>query len=119
MNILDEIVSKKRIRVSEAKSIVSIEDIQNQLAKSSSQSNFKKNLENQAQAIIAEIKKASPSAGIIAEDFNPILKAQEYEKMGARALSILTEEDFFQGSNKVLQDVKEVTNLPILSLIHI
>ena len=114
MNILDEIVSKKRIRVSEAKSIVSIEDIQNQLAKSSSQSNFKKNLENQAQAIIAEIKKASPSAGIIAEDFNPILKAQEYEKMGARALSILTEEDFFQGSNKVLQDVKKVTNLPIL-----
>ena len=114
MNILDEIVSKKRIRVSEAKSIVSIEDIQNQLTKSSSQSNFKKNLENQAQAIIAEIKKASPSAGIIAEDFNPILKAQEYEKMGARALSILTEEDFFQGSNKVLQDVKKVTNLPIL-----
>ena len=91
MNILDEIVSKKRTRVSEAKSIVSIEDIQNQLAKSSSlKSNFKKNLENQAQAIIAEIKKASPSAGIIAEDFNPILKAQEYEKMGARALSILT-----------------------------
>ena len=115
MNILDEIVSKKRTRVSEAKSIVSIEDIQNQLAKSSSlKSNFKKNLENQAQAIIAEIKKASPSAGIIAEDFNPILKAQEYEKMGARALSILTEEDFFQGSNEVLQDVKKVTNLPIL-----
>ena len=115
MNILDEIVSKKRTRVNEAKSIVSIEDIQNQLAKSSSlKSNFKNNLENQAQAIIAEIKKASPSAGIIAEDFNPILKAQEYEKMGARALSILTEEDFFQGSNKVLQDVKKVTNLPIL-----
>ncbi len=115
MNILDEIVSKKRTRVDEVKSIVSIEDIQNQLAKSSSpKSNFKNNLENQAQAIIAEIKKASPSAGIIAEDFNPILKAQEYEKMGARALSILTEEDFFQGSNKVLQDVKKVTNLPIL-----
>ena len=115
MNILDEIVSKKRIRVNEAKSIVSIEDIQNQLAKPSSlKSNFKKSLENQTQAIIAEIKKASPSAGIIAEDFNPILKAKEYEKMGARALSILTEEDFFQGSNKVLQDVKKVTNLPIL-----
>ena len=115
MNILDEIVSKKRTRVDEVKSIVSVEDIQNQLAKSSSpKSNFKNNLENQAQAIIAEIKKASPSAGIIAEDFNPILKAKEYEKMGARALSILTEEDFFQGSNKVLQDVKKVTNLPIL-----
>ncbi len=55
MNILDEIVSKKRTRVNEAKSIVSIEDIQNQLAKSSSlKSNFKNNLENQAQAIIAD-----------------------------------------------------------------
>ena len=115
MNILDEIVSKKRTRVNEAKSIVSIEDIQNQLEKLSLlKSNFKNNLENQTQAIIAEIKKASPSAGIIAEDFNPILKALEYEKMGARALSILTEEDFFQGSNEVLQDVKKVTNLPIL-----
>ena len=115
MNILDEIVSKKRTRVNEAKSIVSIEDIQNQLEKLSLlKSNFKNNLENQTQAIIAEIKKASPSAGIIAEDFNPILKGQEYEKMGARSLSILTEEDFFQGSNEVLQDVKKVTNLPIL-----
>ncbi len=115
MNILDEIVSKKRKRVDEVKSQVSIEDIQNQLAKIPSlESNFKKNLENQKQSIIAEIKKASPSAGIIAEDFNPILKAKEYEKMGARALSILTEEDFFQGSNKVLQEVKKITNLPIL-----
>tara|TARA_B100000965_G_scaffold12984_1_gene9829 strand:- start:628 stop:1377 length:750 start_codon:yes stop_codon:yes gene_type:complete len=115
MNILDEIVSKKRIRVSEAKSKVSIEDIHNQLVKTSSlKSSFKKSLENQKQVIIAEIKKASPSAGIITEDFNPILKAQEYEKMGARALSILTEEDYFQGSNKVLQEVKKVTNLPIL-----
>ena len=115
MNILDEIISKKRKRVDEVKSQVSIEDIQNQLAKTPSlKSNFKKNLENQKQSIIAEIKKASPSAGIIAEDFNPILKAKEYEKMGARALSILTEEDFFQGSNKVLQEVKKITNLPIL-----
>ena len=115
MNILDEIVSKKRIRVNAAKSEVSIEDIQNQLIKISPlKSNFKKSLENQKQSIIAEIKKASPSAGIIAEDFNPILKAQEYEKMGASALSILTEEDFFQGSNKALQEVKKVTKLPIL-----
>jgi len=115
MNILDEIVLKKRTRVNEAKSKVPLEDIHNQLVKKSSlKSNFKKSLENQKQAIIAEIKKASPSAGIIAEDFDPILKAQEYEKMGVRALSILTEEDYFQGSNKVLQDVKKVTNLPIL-----
>ena len=115
MNILDEIVSKKIIKVNEAKSKVSIEDIQNKLVKLSSlKSNFKKSLQNQEQAIIAEIKKASPSAGIIAEDFNPIIKAQEFEKLGARALSILTEEDFFQGSNEVLQEVKKFTSLPIL-----
>jgi Indole-3-glycerol phosphate synthase len=114
MDFLGDFVLKKRTRVTEAKSVVSIEDIQNQLAKLFSlKSNFKNNLENQAQAIIAEIKKGSPSGGIIAEDFNLILKAQEYEKMGARALSILTEEEFFQGSNKVLQDVKKVNNLLI------
>ena len=108
MNILDEIVSKKRKRVDEVKSQVSIEDIQNQLAKTPSlKSNFKKNLENQKQSIIAEIKKASPSAGIIAEDFNPILKAQEYEKMGAKALSILTEEDFFKAVIKFFKRLRK------------
>ena len=75
---------------------------------------FKENLINKDQAIIAEIKKASPSAGIISENFNPIEKAKEYEAFGASALSILTEEDFFQGSNQFLMDVKAITKLPII-----
>jgi len=65
-------------------------------------------------ASLAEIKKASPSAGVISEDFDPIKKAIEYEAFGASALSILTEEDFFMGSVSYLKDVKKITNLPIL-----
>jgi len=75
---------------------------------------FKESLLNKDQAVIAEIKKASPSAGIISEDFDPIKKAKEYEDFGASALSILTEEDFFHGSSEYLKEVKAITSLPIL-----
>ena len=75
---------------------------------------FKESLLNKDQAVIAEIKKASPSAGIISEDFDPIKKAKEYEEFGASALSILTEEDFFHGSSEYLKEVKAITSLPIL-----
>jgi len=75
---------------------------------------FKESLLNKDQAVIAEIKKASPSAGIISEDFDPIKKAKEYEDFGASALSILTEEDFFHGSSEYLKEVKAMTSLPIL-----
>ena len=75
---------------------------------------FKESLLKKDQAVIAEIKKASPSAGIISEDFNPIKKAKEYEDFGASALSILTEEDFFQGSSEYLKEVKAMTSMPIL-----
>ena len=65
-------------------------------------------------AIIAEIKKASPSAGIISHNFDPVLKSKEYESFGASALSILTEEDYFLGNIEYLKDVKATTSLPIL-----
>jgi Indole-3-glycerol phosphate synthase len=77
-------------------------------------SKFKASLRDKDQAIIAEIKKASPSAGIISENFNPVTKAQEYEAFGASALSILTEEDYFLGSTQYLKDVKKISKLPIL-----
>ena len=75
---------------------------------------FKDNISSKDEAIIAEIKKASPSAGVIEEDFNPVKKAIEYEAFGASALSILTEEDFFMGSVDNLKEVKKITSLPIL-----
>ena len=78
------------------------------------ETNFKKSLQNKAEAIIAEIKKASPSAGIISDNFDPVLKSKEYESFGASALSILTEEDYFLGNIQYLKDVKATTSLPIL-----
>ena len=78
------------------------------------ETNFKKSLQNKTEAIIAEIKKASPSAGIISDNFDPVLKSKEYESFGASALSILTEEDYFLGNIQYLKDVKATTSLPIL-----
>ena len=115
MTILDDIVKNTRQKLIQKKADVSLEQIKSQLIDLKlPKGNFKENLLNRDQAIIAEIKKASPSAGIISEDFNPIKKAKEYEDFGASALSILTEEDFFQGSNQFLIEVKAITKLPII-----
>lgn len=64
--------------------------------------------------LIAEVKKASPSAGVIAADFNPVHQAREYARSGAHALSILTDEKFFQGRLEYLQEVRDQVDLPIL-----
>ena len=115
MNILDEIVANTKAKVSIAKEKVSLDDLastihSNKIVKSK----FKASLKDKDQAIIAEIKKASPSAGIISENFDPVKKAKEYEAFGASALSILTEEDYFLGSAQYLKDVKKISKLPIL-----
>ena len=115
MNILDEIVANTRAKVSIAKEKVSIDDMISTIHSTKIvKSKFKASLKDKDQAIIAEIKKASPSAGVISEDFDPVTKAREYKAFGASALSILTEEDYFLGSIQFLKDVKEVSDLPIL-----
>ena len=65
-------------------------------------------------AVIAEIKKASPSAGIIAADFNPLSQAREYARGGAQALSVLTDEAYFQGHLSYLRQIREQVELPLL-----
>ena len=115
MNILQKILENTRDNLKVQKTNLSLEEIKSSLAELSlPKSNFKSSISNKNEAIIAEIKKASPSAGVIAEDFNPASKAKDYEAFGASALSILTEEDFFLGSNEYLKAVKKITSLPIL-----
>ena len=115
MTILNDIVQNTREKLVHKKIEVPLEKIKLQLdSLKLPKGAFKENLINKDQAIIAEIKKASPSAGIISESFNPVEKAKEYEAFGASALSILTEEDFFQGSSQFLMDVKAVSKLPII-----
>ena len=115
MNILDEIVAKTKSKLEEKKQGLSLEELSSKIDfKNLKETNFKKSLQNKAKAIIAEIKKASPSAGIISDNFDPVLKSKEYESFGASALSILTEEDYFLGNIEYLKDVKATTSLPIL-----
>ena len=115
MNILDEIVAKTKSKLEEKKQGLSLEELSSKIDfENLKETNFKKSLQNKAEAIIAEIKKASPSAGIISENFDPVLKSKEYESFGASALSILTEEDYFLGNIEYLKDVKAITSLPIL-----
>lgn len=115
MNILDEIVANTKSKLEIKKSEIDIEELLSKIDnKWMEESNFKKSLLNKDEAIIAEIKKASPSAGIISENFDPVSKAKEYESFGAAALSILTEEDYFLGSISYLVNVKKVSDLPIL-----
>ena len=115
MNILDEIIDAKKRKLISKKSELSLEDIISKIEMiSPTNASFKASLLDKEEAIIAEIKKASPSAGIISENFDPISKAKEFEEKGAAALSILTEEDYFLGSIQYLKDVKSISNLPIL-----
>ena len=115
MSILQNIVDKTRAKLVERKAELTLNQIKISLQDLKlPKSRFKEKLAHKSEAIIAEIKKASPSAGIIAENFDPVQKAKEYEVIGASALSILTEEDFFMGSMEHLKKVKMITSLPIL-----
>ena len=115
MSILQTIVTNTKANLIEKKAQLPLEQIKLSLEDLSlPKGKFKDNILNKDEAIIAEIKKASPSAGVIDEDFNPVKKALEYEAFGASALSILTEENFFMGSVNYLKEVKAITSLPIL-----
>ena len=117
-NTLNQIINKKEQKLNELKKTISIESLKEKINENSSFINFKEKIENNIVnnkiSLIAEIKKASPSAGIIFQNYNPVDIAKKYYKNKATCLSVLTEEDFFQGELIHLRKVKQKINLPIL-----
>ena len=117
-NILQEIVKYKKVEIEESKKLISKESLEKKIKSAPHSKSFlgelvKKNEEGKA-GIIAEVKKASPSKGVIRENFNHLQIARDYEKGGAACLSILTDNPSFQGSSQYLKDIRGITNLPIL-----
>ncbi len=113
MDILTKIVAKKQERLIVAKKKMPLDELKEKCVKRS-EARFYSALIKPQVNIIAEIKKASPSKGIICENFNPTTIAKDYENGGASAISVLTEEDFFQGSLDILKAVRNAVRLPIL-----
>ena len=114
--MLDKIVAKTEERLIESKSNKSLEELKEEVSKLdvNDEFPFKKALKDPEIAIIAEVKRASPAKGMIAEDFDYIEIAREYEQAGASAISVLTEPYFFKGSNDFLKEISENVSIPIL-----
>jgi indole-3-glycerol phosphate synthase len=114
--MLDKIVAKTEERLIEAKKDKSLEDLKDEVSKLeiSQDFPFREALKDPEIAIIAEVKKASPSKGVICEDFDYIAIAKEYGDAGASAISVLTEPYFFQGSNDYLKEIAENVSIPVL-----
>ena len=117
-NTLNKIIKKKEQKLKELKKIISIESLKEKIKENTTYINFKEKIENNIVnnkiSLIAEIKKASPSAGIIVQDYNPVDIAKKYYENKATCLSVLTEEDFFQGNLTHIHKIKQKINLPIL-----
>ena len=117
-NILEKIIKNKIEKINILKKSISIESLNERIDENKSFINFKEKIENNIKenkfSIIAEIKKASPSAGIIIDDYNPVNIAQIYDNNKATCLSVLTEEDFFLGNLTHVNKIKQKVNLPIL-----
>jgi indole-3-glycerol phosphate synthase len=114
--VLEEIVDSVHEALAEEKSRVPLAEIRRRAADVSPALDFKQALigDEEDARIIAEAKRASPSAGLIAESYDPVALARTYESGGAAALSILTEPRYFQGSLSHLSDVRNVVSIPIL-----
>ncbi len=116
IDMLDEIVEKTKERLVESKKNKSLDELKDEVAKMNITQDFpfKEALSGDEISIIAEVKRASPSKGMIAEDFDYVFIAKDYEDAGASAISVLTEPYFFKGSNDYLKEISENVSIPIL-----
>lgn len=117
-DILERILTRKQEEVAERKSTTPETELKQQAADAAPQRGFLRaiqhSIEHGRAAVIAEIKKASPSKGLIRKDFNPADIARSYASHGASCLSVLTDIDFFQGSDDYLKQAKAACDLPVL-----
>lgn len=115
--ILDEIAEKTRERIEERKKKVSLEELKERISRQSRKKEaflFHKVLGQKELSFICEVKKASPSKGVIAEKFPYLEIAEEYEKAGASAISCLTEPFYFQGQDRYLEEIAAKVGIPVL-----
>ena len=117
-NILEKIIKKKIEKIDYLKKSINLDQLNDRININKNFMNFKEkiqnNISNNKTSIIAEIKKASPSAGIIINKYNPVEIANIYKNNKATCLSVLTEEDFFLGNINHISKIKEKISLPIL-----
>jgi indole-3-glycerol phosphate synthase len=115
-NILERIVWAKEQEVDRLRQTLSLQELQKQVLSAPPPRDFLAALRqgNRAPALIAEVKKASPSRGVIRENFDPVAIAQAYAAGGAQCLSVLTDAEFFQGSFDYLAQVRQAVDLPLL-----
>ena len=117
-DILVKILNRKREEIAERSAGVSLDNLKQRCASADPVRGFIRSIENKIasrqSAVIAEIKKASPSKGILREDFNPAEIASSYAVNGAACLSILTDKDYFQGHEEYLQQARAACELPVI-----
>ena len=117
-NILEKIIKKKIEKIDLLKKTIDVKSLNEIINKNNSFIDFKNKIQNNLidnkSSIIAEIKKASPSAGVIIDDYNPVEIAKIYQDNNVTCLSVLTEEDFFLGNLIHVSKIKDKINLPIL-----
>jgi indole-3-glycerol phosphate synthase len=117
MNILDQIIADKRIEVEKRRKERPLDELKEQATLLGKCRNFYKAVikpNERGVNVIAEIKKASPSAGVICRDFAPVTIAKTYQRCGADAISVLTDEKYFQGKLEYIDQVKAAVDVPIL-----
>lgn len=115
--ILEQIIKTKRKEIAERQALVPVEALKDRIASLPRPRNFFAAVATRGTKpvnLIAEVKKASPSAGVIRADFDPVAIARAYESAGADALSVLTDEQYFQGKLEYIEAVRAAVKLPVL-----